>query len=55
MKISKQIGELVINKLSLSMLQNSRGTYDINNYIKDFNGTPEELNIELIKLASNEL
>lgn len=49
------IGIRVINTIELAMLQNTRGNYSIKEYIRDFKGTPEELEIELIKLAAKEL
>lgn len=52
---STNIGNLVIDTVSISMLQNTRGNYDLSDYVRDFDGTSEELDIDLIKLASKEL
>ena len=53
--LETNIGSFIIDTLSLSMMQNSRGKYDISNYIADFKGTQEELYIDLIKIISKEI
>ena len=54
-RIYEDIGKIVIGTLNKIFTEQTEGNYNLNDYIYDFEGTQEELNIELIKIASKYL
>lgn len=49
---ARQIGNLVVATVANDMKRTSENNYDISDYIEDFEGTQEEINIALIKAAA---
>lgn len=54
-KTSQQIGNIIVSTVANDMNKQSQGNYGINDYIEDFEGTEQELNITLIRMAAKVL
>ncbi len=49
---ARQIGNLVVVTVAKEMRDKTENNYDLSDYVEDFEGTQEELNISLIKMAA---